>query len=450
MSRAAFHLPQEVWFQVCLFLSDEEKGNVRSSCKYFKRLIDHPSMWRNSSVVLKKTRSYNSAYWATLRRRKISKVVVHKAGTREWELIATSLPWLRAITIDKFMDVKALGTLQRFKNLNRLVIRSFQCPSGLATVLTPLRQLTHICLCDLHRAPRAELISALSQLTGLTSLFYHEGDKPISSRTLQSMLVCLPNLTELSLKMGAVYGTLPDDYFHLPKTHGDPTGEVAALDTVPNKSISGREDPGQSDRGLTRLELLNYMDPILSPVALEPLCRLQSLTVCYRDRAVEPSRCNLSVWLRKLPCLTELTVARGYPLGVYVRSLPATLRSLSLLQVIIGPGDLSALGKRTPDLQRLHLDLCSYGRQSGLHELPVLFPKLKTLKLRHWNMTEAEFVGLAQLRHLQQLVVLDAQPGPSPALSSRIQKLQIETDYRVQVIHSLIPRDPTACFCSQY
>ncbi|KAG5857480.1 hypothetical protein ANANG_G00019900 [Anguilla anguilla] len=412
MSGAAFHLPQEVWFQVCLFLSDEEKGNVRSSCKYFKRLIDHPSMWRNSSVVLKKIRSYNSAYWATLRRRKISKVVVHKAGTREWELIATSLPWLRAITIDKFMDVKALGTLQRFKNLNRLVIRSFQCPSGLATVLAPLRQLTHICLCDLHRAPRAELISALSQLTGLTSLFYHEGDKPISSRTLQSMLVCLPNLTELSLKMGAVYGTLPDDYFHLPKTHGDPTSEVAALDTVPNKSISGREDPGQSDRGLTRLELLNYMDPILSPVALEPLCRLQSLTVCYRDRAVEPSRCNLSV--------------------------------------IIGPGDLSALGKRTPDLQRLHLDLCSYGRQSGLHELPVLFPKLKTLKLRHWNMTEAEFVGLAQLRHLQQLVVLDAQPGPSPALSSLIQKLQIETDYRVQVIHSLIPRDPTACFCSQY
>ncbi|KAJ8288771.1 hypothetical protein COCON_G00014300 [Conger conger] len=445
MSGAAFNLPHEVWFQVFLLLSDEEKGNVRSSCKYFKRLIDHPSMWRNSAVVLKKIRSYNSQYWDTLRRRKTSMVVVHKAGTKEWGLIATSLPWLSAITIDQLLDVKALGILLRFKNLKRLVIRSFQCHSELASVLAPLRQLTHLCLCELHRAPRAELINAVSQLTGLTSLFYHEGDKPISRRTLQGMLTCLPNLTELSLKMQAVYGILPDDYFYLPKTHHDPTDEVAALDSVPNKSLSGREDPG-----LTRLELLDYMDPMLSAVALEPLCFLQALTVCYRDRAVEPSRCNMRVWLRKLPCLTELTVARGYPLSLYVHSLPATLQSLSLLRVIIGPGDLSALGKQTPDLQHLHVDLCCYGRQSGLHELPALFPKLKTLKLRHWNMTEEEFVGLARLQHLQRLVVLDAQPGPSPALSNLIRQLQVKTDYRIQVIHSLIPRDPMACFCSQY
>lgn len=241
MSGAAFNLPNEVWFRVFLLLSDEEKGKVRSSCKYFKGLIDHPSMWRNSAVVLKKIRSFNRQNWATLRRRKTSKVVVHKAGTKEWGLIATSLPWLSAITIDQLLDVKALETLQRFKNLQRLVIRSFQCPSGFASALAPLRQLTHLCLCELHCAPRAELISAVSQLRDLSSLFYHEGDKPISRRTLQSMLTCLPNLTELSLKMRAVYGTLPDDYFYLPKSHHDPTDEVAALDSVnnPNKSQSG-------------------------------------------------------------------------------------------------------------------------------------------------------------------------------------------------------------------
>ncbi|KAJ8341693.1 hypothetical protein SKAU_G00339840 [Synaphobranchus kaupii] len=312
MSGAAFHLPEEVWCQIFLFLSDEEKGKVRSSCKNFKRLIDHPSMWRNSALVLNKIGSYNTQYWATMRRRKTSRVVVHKAGTKEWVRIASSLPWLTAITIDQVLDVKALGTLQRFKNLKRLAIRSSQCPPRLSEVLAPLRQLTHLCLCELHGAPTVKLIGAVSQLTGLTSLFYHEGDTPLTRWICHGMFACLPNLKELSLKMGAVYGTLPDDYFHLPKTHHDSTNEVAALDTVRNKSLSGREHPDQSDLGLTRLELLNYMDPVLSPVALEPLCSLQALSVWYRDRAVEPNRCNLSVWLRKLPCLTELTVARAY------------------------------------------------------------------------------------------------------------------------------------------
>ncbi|XP_036398841.1 uncharacterized protein im:7136021 [Megalops cyprinoides] len=435
MSVSAFHLPQEIWVQVFLYLSDHEKGNVRVSCKYFKRLIDHPSLWRNSVVVLKKIRACNDEFWTTMRRRKTSSVVVHKAGLKDWEKLAASLPWLTAIIIEQCSDLATLETLQRFSNLKRLVIQSFQCPSDLGSVLSPLRQLTHLTLCELHSAPRAQLIGAVSQLTSLTSLFYHEGDKPIPRQVFQGMLASLPNLKQLSLKMGPVYGTLPDDYFCLPSL---------------NPKIAGREGHGKNHVGLTRLELLNYMDPMLSAVALEPLSSLQSLTVGYRDQAVEPSRCALSTWLSKLPSLTELTVIRGYPLRVYVCSLPRTLQSLSLLQVIMGPGDMRTMGERTPDLQHLHMDLCSYGSQSGLQELPLLLPELRMLKLRHCNMTEQEFVGLARLQHLERLVVLDAHPGPSPALMEVIQKLQFKTNYRVQVIHSLVPRDPTACYCSQY
>ncbi|KAG9336400.1 hypothetical protein JZ751_002747 [Albula glossodonta] len=435
MSVLAFHLPEEVWVQVFLLLPDEEKMSIRASCKYFRRLIDRPSLWRNRAVVLKKIRSYNSQFWATLRRRKISTVVVHKAGIREWKSIVMSLPWLTAVTIEQCLDEEVLKTLQRFNSLKKLVIRSSQCPSGLASALTPLRQLTHLCLCELQRAPRTEIISAVSQLADLNSLFYHEGDKPISKRTFQGMLARLPNLKQLSLKMGPGYGTLPEDYFSLSKT---------------NYSKTGREGLNQNGLGLTRLELLNYMDPMLSPRALEPLMSLQSLTVGYRDRVMEPGRCNLRAWLSKLPCLTELTISRGYPLGVYVHSVPLTLQSLSLLQVFMHPGDLNALGNQTPNLQHLHLDLCSYDGQSGLQELLNLFPKLETLKLRHCYMSELEFVGLAQLEHLRQLVILDAYQGPSPALLKLIQKLQVKTNYRVQVIHTPKARDPTACLCSQY
>ncbi|KAJ8394273.1 hypothetical protein AAFF_G00048560 [Aldrovandia affinis] len=444
-SLSAFHLPQEVWTQIFLFLSDEEKGNIRASCKYFKRLIDHPSLWRRSAVVLKRVHSYSAQFWTTLRRRKTSAAVVHKAATRDWELIAARLPWLTAITVEQCPDARALAALRRFGGLRRLVIRSFHCPAGLAGALAPLRALTHLCLCELQRAPRAELIGAVSQLAGLTSLSYHEGDKPISKRTLQGMLARLPHLKQLSLKLGPVYGTLPEDYFSLPATNRDVTSEATVL---------GRGDPPPSGLGLTRLELLNYMDPMLSPGALVSLSSLQSLTVSYRERAVRPSSCALRTWLCKLPCLTELTVTRGYPLAVYVRLLPASLRRLCLLQLIVGDGDLRDLGKRTPGLQHLHVDP-SQGDGADCRSCPPS-SQLETSNCArcgsalHLNVTEWEFVGLARFQNLQQLVVLDALPGPSPALLSLIHKLQIQTNYRVQVVHSLALKDPAACFCSQY
>ncbi|KAJ8352959.1 hypothetical protein AAFF_G00131380, partial [Aldrovandia affinis] len=117
---------------------------------------------------------------------------------------------------------------------------------------------------------------------------------------------------------------------------------------------------------------------------------------------------------------------------------------------------------RLPNLKQLSLKLGPvYGTlpedyfslpttNHGVTRAALPFPKLETLKLRHLNMTEWEFVGLARSQNLQQLVVLDALPGPSPALLSLIHKLQVQTNYRAQVVHSLALKDPAACYCSQY
>ncbi|KAJ8358270.1 hypothetical protein AAFF_G00018420 [Aldrovandia affinis] len=43
------------------------------------------------------------------------------------------------------------------------------------------------------------------------------------------MLARLPNLKQLSLKLGPVYGTLPEDYFSLPMTNHGVTSEATVL-----------------------------------------------------------------------------------------------------------------------------------------------------------------------------------------------------------------------------
>ncbi|XP_023684282.1 uncharacterized protein [Paramormyrops kingsleyae] len=433
MAISAFQLPQEVWFHVFRFLQPHEKGNIRSTCKFFKVVIDHPALWRKHTVVLKNIRSYDSQFWATLRRRRTTSVVVHKAGVKEWERLATALPFLTSLTIVQCSDPKTLCTIERFKDLRRLAIRSFQCPPGLAGVLASLGHLTNLCLCELSGAPGADLIGAVSKLSNLTTLLYHESDKPIPKKAFHTMLSSLPHLKHLSLKMGVLYGTLPGDYFILPKVNRDPNGE-----------------PCGSEFGLAKLELLSYMDPILPPAGLDGLQCLQSLTIEYRDRAVESDRCHLKTWLSKLPCLTELTVTRGYPLNVYARVIPRTLTSLSLPLVFLSLRDMQVVARQAPGLQHLHTDLWSSDGHACLRELPRLFCQLRTLSLRDLNVTEMDFLGLARLRYLEKLVLLDPNPGPSLELLGLIREFRERTNHGVQVVHSLPRGDPAACCCYLY
>ncbi|XP_028852216.1 uncharacterized protein LOC114799594 isoform X2 [Denticeps clupeoides] len=211
-------LPEEIWLHVFQYLSATDKGHVRTCCKHFKRLIDHHSLWRGDVVVLKAMSSYSRMYWNALRRRRIRSVVVQKASLKEWKLIAASLPSLRSITVDLCNDVAGFAFLRHFAELEKLVIRRCRLPTGLAGMLAPLSQLTHLCICEVHCVPRSEIVSAVSRLSNLTVLHYHEGNAPIPRQTFHDMLRCLPNLTELSLKFWTMFGSLPDNYFSLQKT----------------------------------------------------------------------------------------------------------------------------------------------------------------------------------------------------------------------------------------
>ncbi|XP_029586640.1 uncharacterized protein im:7136021 isoform X1 [Salmo trutta] len=427
----AAQLPSEVWVHVFGYLSTTDKLNIRSCCKYFKKMVDHWSLWKGNTVVLKKLCAYTSQFWTTLRRRKISSVVVQKASLKEWKQLALSLPWLTTIAVEHCFDVKAFEILKQFHNLKRLAIRRCRCGQGLSDAIVPLQQVTHFSVCEMHCAPRSDIISVVSKLSHLTSLLYHEGNHPIPRQTFHLMLNRLPHLKHLSLKMGTQHGSLPDDYFSISKTNTFP------------------EDPQVGQPGLTSLELLDYMDPTLPEEALKCLPSLQSLAVDYRDRDVDPSRCHLKTWLRDLPQLAVLNVAKGHPISAYAHSIPNTVTSLTLQRVMVEQKDMKALGKQASGLLFLHFDPCSYNSSSSIGEIPKLFPQLMTLKMRHYNVPEREFLSLQQLKHLEQLEILDAH-SPSPHLLQLIHKLQVLTNHRTQIIHSLGPRDPTTCYCTHY
>ncbi|KAK3537364.1 hypothetical protein QTP70_008824 [Hemibagrus guttatus] len=111
---------------------------------------------------------------------------------------------------------------------------------------------------------------------------------------------------------------------------------------------------------------------------------------------------------------------------------------------------LRDLAQRVPDLLHLHLDLCFHNRQSFIVEIPRFFPKLQSLAIRHYKLPVEEFLGLAQLSHLKHLMILDPTAGPNSALMDLTRKMQIQTNYRVNVVNFSGPRDLTACFCANY
>ncbi|XP_062863774.1 uncharacterized protein im:7136021 isoform X2 [Trichomycterus rosablanca] len=350
-------LPEEVWLHVFHFLSYSEKCSIRSSCTFFKRLIDRPVLWKNTTVHLEKLRFIKNHFWRTLGNRRIKSVVVQKADEKEWAQLASRLPWLQSLTVN--VCCSALHSLGDLRHLKRLVLRRCCCPS--LTALTSLHLLSDLCLCEVTRAPRSDISNAVCHLTNLTSLHYHESRTPLSTAALHNILQCLPNLQHLSLKMGSNQYPVPSDYFCPAQTNHISENLLCTMGS------------------LLSLELLNYMDPVLPPTGLQGLTSLKCLTVHYRGWAQEPKPCHLKTWLSTLPVLSELNISMGYQLGVYAKSVPATVHRLSLKHVM---GELQALqdvALQVPDLQHLHLDLCFQERQSLIANVPKFFPKLQSL-----------------------------------------------------------------------
>lgn len=209
-----FRLPEEVWVHVFQFLSTYDKLSVRSSCRFFMRLIDRPVLWKNTTLYIEKINSFTSHSWRTLSNRKIASVVVLKTNGKEWKQLALRLPWIHSITVD-VCCASVLNSLSEFKNLTRLVLRRCICPS--LTSLSALRELSHLSLCEVVCAPTSDIINALSQLTTLTSLHYHACSKPIPTAAFHNLLQRLPKLKQLSLKMGPNHGPVSKDALFLPQ-----------------------------------------------------------------------------------------------------------------------------------------------------------------------------------------------------------------------------------------
>lgn len=425
---SAFQLTDEIWIHVFGFLSLRDKLSVRLSCTYFKRLVDHWTLWKDSVIVLQKVEIYNSHFWRTLRQRKTKSIVVHKANAKALQHIATSLPWISSVTLAQCSDGRALSELGVLKHLERLIIRQCCCRS-LTSSLLSLRQLTHLCLCEVQRASVSEISAAISQLVNLTSLQYHDDNNPISKPVLHGMLRRLPNLKHLSWSLGPKYGILPDDYFCPAKARGCP-GES------PDAEI-----------GLRSLELLNYKDPCLSPDAFDALSSLTKLTVHYRLCIDNPKFCRLTKWLQGLHALSELDISLGFPLELYAESIPRTVQHLSLMGVKANLKAVRILAEQVPDLLQFHLDLCCHDICDVIKEMPQMFPKLQILKMRHQNIPASVFLHLQHLPQLQQLVILDAPLGPSPTVLDLTQKFHDQTNKRIHVLHSN-SKDQTTCSCA--
>ncbi|XP_041927391.1 F-box/LRR-repeat protein 12 isoform X1 [Alosa alosa] len=425
---AVFRLPEEIWMEVFKYLSKSDKLNVRSCCTYFKRLVDHRSLWKNETIALRTFKSYKANFWKTLRCRMLASVIVDDANEKEWKKIVTSLPWLRSVIVDlSKVDSDVLTNLSSLRELKTLVVRLLCDSSGLAKSLTLLPQLEQLSVCCfIFDSVRSELMNAISQLSNLTSLRLHEGRYPIPKQTFHALLRSLPKLKHLSLRMWTGQA-LPDDYLNL-------SGEAL-----------GSPDLHNGKNGLTSLELLNYMDPMLSPVALDHLPFLESLTVKYDRR--DKGRSHLRSWLKSLTHLTELTVMNGHPFRGYATSLPRTLRTLSLTGMMMRPGAMALAAKKVPDLQHLHYDPFDFKGDIIIVEIPRLFPQLQTLKIRSFGMSGRDLLRLGEMHQMKRLVFLDGRSSHSPISSELLCRFQVLTDYRVHVVLSGEPTDKAACLC---
>ncbi|KAK5872818.1 hypothetical protein PBY51_013480 [Eleginops maclovinus] len=428
MAQPAQQLPAEIWVHVFGYLSASDKFSVRTACKYFKKLIDHGSLWKDWSVVLGFHKGYyNSQFWGTLRRRRVTSVVLRGTKATDLKRLASSIPTLTTVVTYQSSQA-SLGFLKECTNLKRLAIRGSGTPLLLdgSTVYEP-KQLTHLSMCDVKLPTTAvsSLISAVVKFKNLTSLVCHKvGIIEDTFLMVHSILTCLPKLKHLSLSVGHTLCT-----FH--------------NNSRPNPGPLGGDDAPV----LSSLELIDCMDYSFEEDVMKRMPGLKSLAVFYNHSHHRipggQDGGHLKTWLRDLSQLSTLVIVKGPPVKNYVTSIPATVTSLTLCIAGLSPQDMEAVSVQVPNLLHLHID--PWPSHLGAHaaQIPQLFPKLKSLKLRHEHVSEKDFLQLHQLKDLEYLEILDIRPH----LSELTGKLQALTNVRLQVITSPRNIDVLTCPC---
>ncbi|XP_068455845.1 uncharacterized protein [Clinocottus analis] len=446
-------LPPEVWVYVFSYLSTEEKHTVRTCCRQLKRLVDHPALWRDYTVVLSELRRYTYGFWDTLTHRRLTRVAVRHLRRKEWRRLVKFLPSLTAVVFvdgGRIYKEKYLDTLARFPELRDVGVRNATWDEQMLgwNLCTQLRErLTHLSACNVRLPCTVEFIETVSQLVNLRYLLFHQqGEgygldtvRPVPCNVFHNLMLSLKKLKHLSWGMrGEPPEPLPDDYF----------------------SPSDPELPGAPRYGgpaLTSLELVDYPETLLPENVLRSLTSLRSLTVRYRYIR-EGIECRLTSWLSPLQQLENLTIIGGNSLAVYTTSIPSSVSRLTL-RVAITLKDMDSIAPKVPALE--HLDI-EQNRSSGslCRRIPMLFPQLRTLRIRFFRREpEKDLLSLHRLRHLVQLELLversfilrdylNGHPWPSPCVQELINQLRELSENRITVITSMRQRKPLReCDC---
>lgn len=220
-------LPPELWVYVFSYLSTEEKHALRTCSSYVRKLVDHPSLWRNHTVVLSDLRRYTYGFWDTLRLRKLTRVAVRHLRRKEWRRLVKFLPSLTAIVFvdgGRLYKEKYLDNLARFSELKDLGVRNATWDEamlgrGLSEQLH--ERLTHLSVCNVRLPCTVAFISGVTRLVNLRYLLFHQqGEgygldtvRPVPRGVFHDLLLGLKKLRHLSWGMrGEPPEPLPDDY----------------------------------------------------------------------------------------------------------------------------------------------------------------------------------------------------------------------------------------------
>lgn len=416
-------VPPEVWTRVFGYLSEADKSSVRASCKRFKKVVDHWSLWKGWTIVLRfKNGSYNSQFWATLRRRKVTSVLMRSTKAKDWKELALQLPALSTVAVEDNLQ-GSFGFFKDFPHLKRLAVRHSTID---AITLSQAQQLTHLTLCRVvFPAQLKESFSDLpTQLKSLTHLVCHHLDIFEGSvRTIDTLLVCLPKLQHLSISFKE---TLPNS--------------VRAAPDVQRTSV------------LTSLELVHLLHSSLPESIMKLMPCLRSLTLFYKHSydntpVVRPPPVSpLGTWLRDLPQLSTLVIDKGPPVYTYTACIPPTVTSLTLRGTRLSERDMTGIALQVPNL--LHLYMYPWPSHLGAQvaQIPKLFPKLRILKLRLEHVSEKDILQLHQLQDLEYLEILDDLHNVSDLAG----KLQALTNQRLRVAISTCPTVVMSCYCVSY
>uniref|UniRef100_A0A672HER7 F-box domain-containing protein n=1 Tax=Salarias fasciatus TaxID=181472 RepID=A0A672HER7_SALFA len=421
MAQPPPQLPAEVWILIFGHLSVSDKFRIRESCKFFKRLVDHASLWRGWTVILRfKGGSYNSDFWSSLRRRKVLSAVVKSAKAKDWKRLSLCLPDLSTVVLD-LNSQTSLSQLRGFPHLKRLVVRNRDCSDLVSDFFPPClgQQLTHLSICGVTFpiTSTERVISALSQFTHLTSLTCHH--MRVHGETfcvIESMITHLPKLKRLSVSVTPAVC----DFSRAPVSS-------------PRRCEWTRRQTATAD--LSSLELIDCWDFSFPPDVMMLMPGLSSLAVFYKRTCHEASEqwsfhgCHLQTWLRHFSQLSSLVVVRGPPVKMYAASIPATVTSLTLCVAGLRPEDLAAIALQVPGLLHLHVDPWPSHLGARTADIPQLFPKLKSLALRHRYVPEEDFLSLQKLQDLKHLKILDCHPG----VSELINKLRAVTRFKLSI-----------------